>query len=77
VAAPDRVLAFRRQSMLVAVPLLCARSCMERGTPLPIVPGTLQADGCWRNALDPALPIVASLDCAELFAEFPVAVLVS
>jgi (1->4)-alpha-D-glucan 1-alpha-D-glucosylmutase len=77
VAAPDGVLAFQRQSLLVAVPLHCARACMERGAPLPAVRGGLVAKGDWRNALDPALPAIASLDCAELFAEFPVAVLVS
>jgi hypothetical protein len=37
----------------------------------------LRAEGRWRNALDPAMPPLPSLDCAALFAEFPVAVLVS
>ncbi len=64
VPAPGRVFAFRRGSLLVAVPLLPARACMERGVPLPAVSGTLQADGRWHNALDPALPRVDSLDGA-------------
>jgi (1->4)-alpha-D-glucan 1-alpha-D-glucosylmutase len=60
VAAPANVLAFRRGPLLIAVPLLCARSCMERGIPLPTVSGTIEGR-----------------DCAELFAELPVAILVS
>jgi (1->4)-alpha-D-glucan 1-alpha-D-glucosylmutase len=77
ISAPDCVLAFRRGPLLVAVPLLTARSSIERGIPLPMVVGALQVEGRWHNALDPDLPPVRSLDCAELFANFPVAVLVS
>jgi len=60
IAAPDGVLAFRRGVLLVAVPLLCARSCIERAKPLPAIEGSLTVDG-------------QQLDCAELFADFPVA----
>jgi maltooligosyltrehalose synthase len=77
VAAPGGVLAFRRGPLLVAVPILCARCCMDLGVPLPKISGVLQAGGGWRNVLDPALPRMRSLDCAELFSFFPVAVLVS
>ncbi|HWE06245.1 MAG TPA: malto-oligosyltrehalose synthase [Rhizomicrobium sp.] len=77
VTASRHLLVFRRQSLLVAVPLLSSYSCMERGVPLPIVTGTLHPEGQWRNALDPSLSRVRSLDCAELFSTFPVAVLVS
>jgi (1->4)-alpha-D-glucan 1-alpha-D-glucosylmutase len=77
VPAPERILAFRRSSLFVAVPLLCARACMDRGFPLPTASGSLRAEGRWRNALDPGLPNLRSLDCAELFRDFPVAVLVS
>jgi (1->4)-alpha-D-glucan 1-alpha-D-glucosylmutase len=77
VTAPRGIIAFRRGPLLVAAPLLSARTCMQRGSPLPDAVGVLQAEGHWRNALDPALLLVSSLDCSELFREFPVAVLVS
>jgi (1->4)-alpha-D-glucan 1-alpha-D-glucosylmutase len=77
IPAPENVLAFRRGALLVAVPLGCARSCFARGAPLPDIAGALGVEGRWRNALDPARPVVASLDCAALFADFPVAVLIA
>jgi (1->4)-alpha-D-glucan 1-alpha-D-glucosylmutase len=77
VTAPDGVFAFRRGPLLVAVPLLSARACIERGIPLPAVSGAIQTDGRWHNALDPALPRLRSLGCANIFSGFPVAVLVS
>lgn len=46
VASPVDVLAFRRGPMLVAVPLHCARSCIERGVPLPVVGGTVEGRDC-------------------------------
>jgi (1->4)-alpha-D-glucan 1-alpha-D-glucosylmutase len=64
VIAPEPVLAFRRGPMLVAVPLHCARSCIERRSPLPILTGAIEWEG-------------RRLDCAALFAEFPVAVVFS
>lgn len=76
VAAPANILAFRRGPLLIAAPLHSARHCVTRGTPLPHTGGALGIEGRWRNALDPARP-VASLDCAALFAEFPVAVLIA
>ncbi|MEI9994173.1 MAG: malto-oligosyltrehalose synthase [Rhizomicrobium sp.] len=77
VTAPEHVFAFRRGPLFVAVPRLSAASSMERGIPLPAISGTLRAEGRWHNALDPALPPVRSLDCAELFDTFPVVVLVA
>jgi (1->4)-alpha-D-glucan 1-alpha-D-glucosylmutase len=64
VPSSNGTLAFRRGPLLVAVPLLCARSCIERGMPLPAIEGTLMFDG-------------RKLDCAELFADFPVALRLS
>jgi (1->4)-alpha-D-glucan 1-alpha-D-glucosylmutase len=75
--APTGVLAFRRGALLVAVALLCARSCMKGGAPLPASSGAIAVEGRWYNALDPALPPVTSLECAGLFSAFPVAILVS
>lgn len=77
VDAPANVLAFRRGPLLVAVPLQCARACIERGAPLPSLAGPIDAPGAWRNALDPAAPPVTSLDAAAVFAKFPAAVLLS
>jgi (1->4)-alpha-D-glucan 1-alpha-D-glucosylmutase len=76
VSASRGVFAFRRGPLVVAVPLLSARNCIERGAPLPSVPGAIGVQGTRRNALKPDLPRLASLDCASLFADFPVAVLV-
>jgi (1->4)-alpha-D-glucan 1-alpha-D-glucosylmutase len=77
VAAPDQVLAIRRGPLLVVVPLYCARSCMERSSPLPSILGDIHVSGEWRDALDPAMPRIRALDCNALFSRFPVAVLVS
>jgi (1->4)-alpha-D-glucan 1-alpha-D-glucosylmutase len=77
VAAPANVFAFRRGPLLVAVPLQCTRLCLTRGAPLPVIAGALGVEGRWRNALDPAMPLAASLDCSALFADFPVTVLIS
>jgi hypothetical protein len=41
------------------------------------VAGQLNLEGAWRNALDPAKPVITSLDCVALFADFPVAVLIA
>jgi (1->4)-alpha-D-glucan 1-alpha-D-glucosylmutase len=77
ISAPANVLAFQRGNLLVAVPLRCACACMERSAPLPSVRGLLGVSGIWRNALDAKLPPAKSLDCADLFASFPAAVLIS
>ncbi|MBV9419848.1 MAG: malto-oligosyltrehalose synthase [Alphaproteobacteria bacterium] len=76
VAAPAGVFAFQRGPLLVAVPLHCARHCIETSKPLPPVRGVIAAAGAWRNGLDPAFPAVPSLECAQLFAHFPAAVLI-
>ncbi|HXJ01831.1 MAG TPA: malto-oligosyltrehalose synthase [Micropepsaceae bacterium] len=93
----DHVVAFsygaNGKFILVGVPRLCAKACMERRTPLPspafwgecaiTLPAELR-ECMWRNALDEPgarapilLPRVAAFDCALLFADFPAAVLVS
>jgi (1->4)-alpha-D-glucan 1-alpha-D-glucosylmutase len=85
------VLAFARQygeqAVLVAVPRLCAMACIEANAPLPParywndttieVPDDL-AQRCWQPLLAPAVSGQSNpLVCGELFARFPVAVLVS
>ena len=79
-AEAGRVLAFTRQAgarkLLVAVPLHCGAACIAAGAPLPTAKfwgdTEIVADGAWYNALtgEPG-----TLRCAELFAEFPAAVL--
>jgi (1->4)-alpha-D-glucan 1-alpha-D-glucosylmutase len=86
----DNVLGFARNyggdSVVVAVPRLCAGACMKSGAPLPakdfwrntklVVAGQPRA---WRSALEPARKFAPAqaLDCGELFAGFPGAVLLS
>jgi (1->4)-alpha-D-glucan 1-alpha-D-glucosylmutase len=86
----ENVLAFLRAasgvSLLVAVPRLCAESCIKRSAPLPfasywegtqiLLPPEL-AQRQWRNVLDPnTAPSIIS-DCSAMFAKFPAAVLMS
>lgn len=72
--------------ILVAVPRLCARACMDAGRPLPdpsfwsdtVIP--IPADlhgGNWRSLFDPGfVPAEAEMGCADIFRRFPVAILV-
>jgi (1->4)-alpha-D-glucan 1-alpha-D-glucosylmutase len=84
----NHVVAFLRRhrdrAILVAVPRLCAAPCMNAGLPLPPrqfwedtridIPGPQRE---WRSALDRAVACEprASFACAELFSDFPGAVL--
>jgi (1->4)-alpha-D-glucan 1-alpha-D-glucosylmutase len=78
----NHALAFRRRLgedvVLVAVPRLCASPCIERGLPLPPIgfwSDTRVAEiGVWHNVVTGAL--AESLDCADLFRDFPAAVLI-
>jgi (1->4)-alpha-D-glucan 1-alpha-D-glucosylmutase len=84
----NHVIAFLRRhrgkAILVAAPRLCALPCISDGSPLPAtefwedthidIPGP---ERTWQSALDPGVGYRsrASFACAELFAEFPAAVL--
>jgi (1->4)-alpha-D-glucan 1-alpha-D-glucosylmutase len=87
----DSVIAFIRSvaktSVLIAVPRLCARACIESGTPLPSeefwhdtevsLPQGL-SEQRWRNAIDGAfVEGHLTVSCRELFARFPAALLVT
>ncbi|HEX3429288.1 MAG TPA: malto-oligosyltrehalose synthase [Rhizomicrobium sp.] len=87
----DHVVAFlrcgARANVLIAAPRLCARACIESRTPLPsseywtdtelTMPRVL-AGKMWRDALDPTRTLAGEEPrCAELFAHFPAAVLIS
>ena len=85
----QNVVAFTRQAnghtLFVAVARLCARACMQAGSPLPtrtfwndttVTLPSDRRDKPWRNALDPEATI-PSLDCASLFATLPVTVLIA
>jgi (1->4)-alpha-D-glucan 1-alpha-D-glucosylmutase len=84
----DHVLAFARiageGAMVVAAPLRCARICAERPLPAPefwadteIILPQCASSRTWRNLLGSEDSFHASAACAKLFAEFPLAVLVS
>jgi (1->4)-alpha-D-glucan 1-alpha-D-glucosylmutase len=86
----DHVIAFERVHrsgrVLVAVPRLCARACAQNGMPNPsgefwqdtavIAPATSHV---WRSALDRSKVFSPREEwiCADLFSEFPGAILVS
>jgi (1->4)-alpha-D-glucan 1-alpha-D-glucosylmutase len=87
-ARTDHVLAFARiaeqDTMIVAVPLRCAKAC-NQGRPLPaiefwedtaiVLPQSLR-DRPWRHLFDGRDNLRGPQGCAELFAKVPVAVLV-
>jgi len=85
----DNIVAFVRPaahtSILVVVPRLCALPCIEAGEPWPppefwgdtelALPREF-AQHVWSNALDPGCA-GGTLGCAQLFALFPAAILIS
>ena len=87
----ENVMAFVRQqggdAVLVAVPRLCAGACIEAGAPLPAagywedtgieMPDDL-ARRSWQAFFDSSPPITTTqLTCQNLFARFPIALLIS
>ena len=86
-ARANNVLAFARYAtgtaIVVVVPRLCARACIEAARPNP--PPSFWGDTIvgieeeipWRSVFDNQIVKERSPSCAELFREFPVAVLVA